>query len=50
MVEAFDIDEAGEAGKQVELVVHVELLESVQYTEEMHLMISSESLFGFIMF
>lgn len=45
MVEEFDIEETGEAEKQDELVV-IELLESVQYTEDIHLMISSESLFG----
>jgi|APAra0007618407_1042631.scaffolds.fasta_scaffold29325_1 hypothetical protein len=45
MVEA--LEETGEAGKQVEVVL-VDPLESVQYTEEMHLMISSESLFGFM--
>lgn len=48
MVDEFDNDE-GEAEKQAEESLLVdELLESVQYTEDIHLMISSESLFGFI--
>lgn len=49
MVDEFDNDERGEAEKQAEESLLVdEHLESVQYTEDMHLMISSESLFGFI--
>lgn len=48
-MEEFETVETGEAEKQVEFLL-VELLESVQYTEDMHLMISSESLFGFTRF